>query len=49
MIGCIVEFHDEVKFIGNKAKDGGALYINSFGQLKVFPGTVLIFEKNEGK
>ena len=51
MIGCIVEFHDKVKFVGNKVKNGarGALYIISFGQIKVFPGTVLTFENNEGQ
>ena len=42
MIGCIVEIHDE-------AKNGGALYIISFGQIKLFPDSALTFEKNEGQ
>ena len=49
MIGCVVEIHDEVKFIGNKAKNGGALHIISFGQIKLFPDSALIFEKNQGR
>ena len=49
MIGCVVEIHDEVKFVGNKAKNGGALYIISFGQIKMFPDSVLTFENNKGR
>ena len=48
MIGCVVQLHDEIKFIGNEAQDGGALYIITFGQLKIFPDTTVIFERNEG-
>ena len=49
MIGCVVEIHDEVKFVGNKAKHGGALYIVSLGQIKMFPDSALTFENNEGR
>ena len=49
MIGCVVEIHDEVKFVGNKAKNGGALYIVSFGQIRMFSGATLTFDKNEGR
>ena len=49
MIRCVVEIHDEVNFVGNKAENGGALYIISFGQIKVFPDSTLTFEKNEGR
>ena len=49
MIGCVIEIHGEVNFVGNKAKNGGALYVISFGQIKVFPGTALTFERNEGR
>ena len=49
VIGCVVEIHDEVKFVGNKAKHGGALYIVSLGQIKMFPDSALTFENNEGR
>ena len=49
MIGCAVQFKGEVNFIENEAKDGGALYIISFGQMKVFPDTTITFERNKGK
>ena len=49
MIGCVVEIHDEVKFVGNNAKNGGALYILSFGQIRMFSGATLTFEKNKGQ
>jgi len=49
IIGCVVEIHDEVDFIENEAQDGGALYINSFGQLKVFPNATMTFERNKGQ
>ena len=49
MIGCPVQIQDEVKFVGNKAKNGGALYIISFAQLKVFPNTTLTVENNKGR
>lgn len=49
MTACVVEIHDEVNFIENKARDGGALYILSFGQLKVFSNATITFERNEGQ
>ena len=49
MIGCVVQFKGEVNFIENTANDGGALYIVSFGQMKVFPDTTIMFERNKGK
>ena len=49
MIGCVVEIHDKVKFVGNKAKNGGALYIISFGQVRMFSDASLTFENNEGR
>ena len=39
-----------MKFVGNKAKNGGALHIISFGQIKMFSGASLTFEKmRDGK
>ena len=49
IIGSVAEIHDEVNFVENEGKDGGALYINSFGQLKVFPNTTMTFERNKGQ
>ena len=49
MIECVLHLHDKVNFIENKAKDGGALYIASLGQLKVFANTVITFEGNIGR
>ena len=49
MISCVVELHNEVNFIENEAQDGGALYIRSFGQLKVFPNATITFESNKGR
>ena len=49
IIGCVVQLHDEINFIGNEAQDGGALYIITFGQLKIFSNTDVKFEGNEGQ
>lgn len=49
MIGCVVEIYDEVSFIENEAQDGGALYINSFGQIRIFPNATMKFERNKGQ
>ena len=49
IIESVLHLHDEVNFIENKAKDGGALYIASLGQLKVYPNTTVSFERNEGR
>ena len=49
MVGCVVQIHDEVNFIGNNATSGGALYIISFGQVKVYPNTTMTFENNTGQ
>lgn len=49
IIGSLVQIQDEVSFIENEAQDGGALYINSFGQIRIFPNTTLLFERNKGQ
>ena len=49
MVECVIHLHDKVNFIENKAQDGGALYITSLGQIKVFPNTIVTFERNEGR
>lgn len=48
VIGCVVQIHGEVNFTKNKAQDGGALYIDSFGQLRVYPEATITFEGNTG-
>ena len=49
VIGSVVQIQDEMDFIDNEAQDGGALYINSFGQLRLFPNTTMLFERNKGQ
>ena len=40
-----------LSFIGNTAEDqeGGALYIQDFGQIKVYPGSSMEFVNNTGR
>ena len=49
VIGSLVQIQDEIDFIENEAQDGGALYINSFGQIRIFPNTTMLFERNKGQ
>ena len=45
----MAEIYDEMSFIGNEAQDGGALYISSLGQMRVFPNATIKFERNKGQ
>ena len=49
MIGSLVQIQDEVNFIDNEAQDGGALFVTAFGQLRLFPNTTMLFERNKGQ
>lgn len=49
MAGCMVQIHDEVNFIENESRNGGALNIYSFGQLQVYPNTTITFARNKGR
>jgi len=49
IIASVVQIHDKVKFIDNETPDGGALYINSFGQIKMYPNSSITFEQNRGR
>jgi len=49
VIAALVQIHDEVWFINNEAPDGGALYINSFGQIKMFSNSSMTFDSNKGQ
>ena len=45
-----MDFHNTTIFERNTVMDlGGALLIEAFGQLRVFPQTSLLFERNSGR
>ena len=52
VLGSSVSIYGKMYFHGNVASgvtvDGSAVYVTSFGQLRLFPGTEIIFEKNVG-
>ena len=49
IIASLVQIHDDVWFIDNETPDGGALYINSFGQIQMFSNSSMTFERNKGR
>ena len=45
-----MDFHNTTIFERNTAMDlGGTLLIEAFGQLRVFPQTSFLFERNHGR
>ena len=46
-----IQYGSSLSFIGNNAEDeeGGALYIQDFGQIKVYPRSSLEFVNNTGR
>ena len=45
-----MDFHNTTIFERNTVMDvGGALLIEAFGQLRVFPQTSILFERNSGR
>lgn len=50
VIGALVDIHNTMVFEQNTVMDlGGALLIEAFGQLRVFPQTKLLFDRNSGR
>ena len=51
VVGSSVSVQGTVHFTGNNAEhiDGGALYLQSFGQLQLRKGAQLIFKNNIGR
>lgn len=49
IIGALLDIHNTTIFEQNTVTDiSGALLVNSFGQLRVFPQTNLLFDRNSG-
>ena len=46
-----IQYGSSLSFIGNNAEDeeGGALYIQDFGQIKLYPRSSLEFVNNTGR
>ena len=50
IIGALVDIHNTMTFEKNTITDvGGALLLESFGQLRVFPQTNILFDRNSGR
>ena len=51
VVGSSVSVDGTISFTGNDAEhvDGGALYMQSFGQLRLKKGSQLHFKNNTGK
>ena len=52
MVGTLVNVYDTVIFEDNNSQSsqfGGALNVESFGQVRVFPQTNMIFNRNIGR
>ena len=45
----MVHFQDEIEFKNNQVSGEGALYLLSFGQMRLNQGTQLKFEENIGR
>lgn len=48
-MGQTVDFEGEVEFTNNSVKGEGALYLRSFGQIRIHKGTHFVFDGNIGK
>ena len=51
VVGSQIQVHGHISFIGNNAEAhvGGALYIQAFGQIKVYTGSQIDFINNTGR
>ena len=51
VVGSQVQVHGHISFISNNAEgqEGGALYIQAFGQIKVYTGSQIDFINNTGR
>ena len=51
VVGSQVQVHGHMSFVGNNAEnhEGGALHIQAFGQVKVYPGSNIEFINNTGR
>ena len=51
VVGSQIQVHGHMSFIGNNAEshEGGALHIQAFGQIKVYPGSNIEFINNTGR
>lgn len=51
VVGSQVQVKGHMTFVGNNAEnhDGGALHIQAYGQIKVYPGSEIEFINNTGR
>ena len=51
VVGSQIQVHGHMSFVGNNAEshEGGALHIQAFGQVKVYPGSNIEFINNTGR